>query len=137
MSTQWECAVCESINDGGDTCSVCGATVVETATRATPVPEMSGSDLPVQEERETEIPVRELPVREPARETSYPDGYDLYDFFTVEDRVEADDRYARSESLEVRPRVRVYGCCLPITLGMLLVFIGAATFLGNLVIQAP
>ena len=95
-----------------------------------------GQDQPVQEERGTEIPVRELPVREPARETSSPDGYDLYDFFTVEDRVEADDRYARSESLEVRPRVRVYGCCLPITLGMLLVFIGAATVLGNLVIQA-
>jgi hypothetical protein len=136
MSTQWECAVCESINDAGDTCSVCGATVVQTATRATPVPETSGPDQAVQEERETDVPVRELPVREPASETSYSDGYDLYDYFTVEDTVEADDRYARSESLEVRPRVRVYGCCLPITLGMLLVFIGAATFLGKLVIQA-
>jgi hypothetical protein len=134
MSTRWQCAVCESVNDGGDTCSVCGATVVQTTTRATPVPETPARKTPVHEERETEVPVRELPVREPTSETLDSDGYDLYDYFTVEDGADADDSHARSESFEARPRVRVYGCCLPISLGILLVFIGATTVLANLVI---
>jgi hypothetical protein len=38
MSTRWQCAVCEVSNDGGDSCSVCGATVVQTTTRVPPVP---------------------------------------------------------------------------------------------------
>jgi hypothetical protein len=136
MSTRWQCAVCESINDGGDICSVCGATVVETTTRATPVPEPPARETPVQQDRETEVPVRELPVREPTSEILYPDGYVLYDYFTVEDSADADVSRASSEHFEARPRVRVYGCCLPISLGILLVLIGAATFLANLVIGA-
>jgi hypothetical protein len=136
MSTRWQCAVCESVNDGGDTCSVCGATVVQTTTRATPVPQTPAREARTQEERETDVPVRELPVREAPSETSSSDGYDLYDYFTVEDRPSADDSYARSEPFEARPRVRVYGCCLPISLGMLLAFVAAATVLVNLVDDA-
>jgi hypothetical protein len=136
MSTRWQCAVCESINDGGDTCSVCGATVSRTVTRATPVPKAPARELPTQEEPETEVPVRELPVREPVRGASEAASYDVYDLFNMEDRVYADDSAAGAESFEVRPRVRVYGCCLPICLGMLLVVIAAATALANLVIGA-
>jgi hypothetical protein len=136
MSTRWQCAVCESINDGGDSCSVCGATVVETTTRATPVPETPARETADLEERNTDVPVRELPVREPPSETSSSDGYDIFDYFNVEDRPSADDSYARSEPFEARPRVRVYGCCLPISLGMLLAFVAAATVLVNLVIGA-
>ena len=44
-----------------------------------------------------------------------------------------DDRY---EPIDTRPRVRVYGCCLPIALGMLLAFLAAVTLLGNLLLRA-
>ena len=134
MSTRWQCAVCESINEGGDSCSVCGATVVETTTRATPVPQTPARKAADLEERGTDVPVRELPVREPPSETYSSDGYDIFDYFNVEDRPSADDSYAGSEPFEARPRVRVYGCCLPIALGILLTLLGAVALLGNLLV---
>ena len=30
MSTRWRCAVCEAVNDGGETCAACGAKVTQT-----------------------------------------------------------------------------------------------------------
>jgi hypothetical protein len=105
--------------------------VSRTATRATPVPKAPARELPTQEEPETEVP-----VREPVRGASEAASYDVYDLFNMEDRVYADDSAAGAESFEVRPRVRVYGCCLPVCLGMLLVVIAAATALANLVIGA-
>ena len=131
MSTRWQCAGCEASNDGGDSCSVCGATVVKTTTRVPAAPKP-----PVQEQDDTSVPVRELPVREPAREAAYPAGFDVYDYFMVEDPAVADDRYAELEGYEARPRVRVYGCCLPLTLGLLLALIGAVMLLANLVAGA-
>ena len=141
MSTRWQCAVCEASNDGGDTCSVCGATVVKTTTRVPPVPKRPARKLPVQKQGDTSVPVREPPVREPpvrepAREVAYPAGFDIYDYFLVEDPAVARDRYAELERYEARPRVRVYGCCLPITLGLLLAVIGAVMALANLAIGA-
>ena len=136
MSTRWQCAVCEASNDGGDSCSVCGATVVKTTTRVPPVPKRPARKLPVQEQDDTSVPVPELPVREPAREAAYPAGFDVYDYFMVEDPAVADDRYAELEGYEARPRVRVYGCCLPLTLGLLLALIGAVMLLANLVAGA-
>jgi hypothetical protein len=133
MSTPWQCAVCEAINDGGDTCSACGATVVRRATRATPIAKTPAPETPTREDRETEVPVRELPVREPAIERTFDPGDDLYDYFGVEGPADADDRY---EVIDTRPRVRVYGCCLPIALGMLLALLGAVTLLANLFIGA-
>jgi hypothetical protein len=137
MSTQWRCAVCESVNDGGETCAVCGAPRTEAAAPATPVSETPTRNPPRQDEREAEIPVRRLPARQPASETADEDErYDLYDYFNVGDRADADERYAIPEGYEARPRVRVYGCCLPLVLGMLLVFLGTATVLANLLVRA-
>jgi hypothetical protein len=134
MSTRWQCAVCEASNDGGDTCSVCGATVVKTTTRVPSVPKRPAHKLPVQTQDDTSVPVRELPVREPESEVAYPAGYDIYDYFIFDDPAVADDRYTELERYEARPRVRVYGCCLPITLGLLLGLIGTVMLLANLLI---
>ena len=46
MSTRWQCAVCEASNDGGDTCSVCGATVVKTTTRVPLRPQAASPQAP-------------------------------------------------------------------------------------------
>jgi hypothetical protein len=136
MTTRWQCAVCEASNDGGDTCSACGATVVKTTTRVPSVAKRPAHKLPVQKQGDTSVPVREPPVHEPAREVAYPAGFDIYDYFMVEDPAVARDRYAEFERYESRPRVRVYGCCLPITLGLLLAVIGAVLTLANLAIGA-
>ena len=133
MSTRWQCAVCEASNDGGDSCSVCGATVVQTTTRVPPAPTPPVPKPPVQEQDDTSIPAREPPIREPASEVAYPTGFDIYDYFIVEDPAVARDRYTELERYEARPRVRVYGCCLPITLGLLLAVIGAVMLLANVV----
>ncbi|HSO54738.1 MAG TPA: hypothetical protein VL330_18830 [Actinomycetes bacterium] len=134
MSTRWQCAVCEASNDGGDSCSVCGATVVKTTTQVPPAPKPPARTPPVQEQDDTSVPVRELPVREPPREAAYPAGFDIYDYFMVEDPAVARDRYAELERYEARPRVRVYGCCLPVTLGLLLALVGTVILLANLAI---
>ena len=69
MSTRWRCAVCEAVNDGGDTCTACGATVTETVVQAPPaeatqVPEgMAAPEERLGDQAATEIPVRELPRR--------------------------------------------------------------------------
>jgi hypothetical protein len=131
VSTCWQCAVCEASNDGGDSCSVCGATVVKTTTRVPPAPKPPARKPPVQEQDDTSVP-----VREPASKIAYPAGYDIYDYFMVEDPAVARDRYAELERYEARPRVRVYGCCLPIALGMLLALLVAVVLVGNLVIGA-
>jgi hypothetical protein len=136
MSTRWQCAVCEASNDGGDTCSVCGATVVKTTTRVPSAPKRPAHRPPVQTQDDTSVPVRELPVREPASEVAYPAGYDIYDYFIVDDPAVADDRYTELERYEARPRVRVYGCCLPITVGLPLGLIGTVMLLVNLLIGA-
>ena len=134
MSRRWQCAVCEASNDGGDSCSVCGATVVQTTTRVPAAPMPPVPKPPAQEQDDTSVPVRELPVRKPASEVAYPAGYDIYDYFIVEDPAVAEERYAELEGYEARPRVRVYGCCLPIALGMLLAAIAAVMVLANLAI---
>jgi hypothetical protein len=136
MSTQWRCAVCESVNEGGETCAVCGARRTEATTPATPVAETPAPERPRQDEGETEVRVHELPIRRPASQTSdLVDRYDLYDYLNAEGGADPDDTYARSEGFEA-PRVRVYGCCLPLFLGMLLVVIGAGTVLANLLMLA-
>lgn len=136
MSTRWQCAVCEASNDGGDTCSVCGATVVKTTTRVPPAPKPPPRKPSVQEQDDTSIPARKPPIREPASEVAYPAGFDIYDYFMVEDPAVARDRYAELERYEAPPRVRVYGCCLPITLGLLLALISTVMLLANLLIGA-
>jgi hypothetical protein len=136
MSTRWQCAVCEASNDGGDSCSVCGATVVKTTTRVPPASKRPARKLPVQEHDDTSVPAREPPAREPAREVAYPAGFDIYDYFIVDDPAVARDRYTELERYEARPRVQVYGCCLPITLGLLLALIGTVMVLANLLTAA-
>jgi hypothetical protein len=136
MSTRWQCAVCEASNDGGDTCSVCGATVVKTTTRVPPAPKRPAGKPPVQTQDDTSVPARELPGPAPASEVAYPAGFDIYDYFIVEDPAVARDRYTELERYEARPRVRVYGCCLPIILGLLLALIGTVMLLANLMVGA-
>ena len=133
MSTRWQCAVCEASNDGGDTCSVCGATVVKTTTRVPP-PQSRQPASPRSRSRTTPAsrPVSRQSVSPRARSPTRL-AIDIYDYFMVEDPAVARDRYAELERYEARPRVRVYGCCLPITLGLLLALIGAVMLLANLV----
>jgi len=142
MSTQWRCAVCEAVNDGGDTCAACGARVTQTVvqappTEAAPAPETTAaSEGRVGDNAATDIPVRELPRRrlEPDRPDDGP--YDVYDLFDLVPAADPDVAYDRYERIDTRPRVRVYGCCLPIALGMLLAFLAAVTLLANLLLAA-
>jgi hypothetical protein len=138
MSTRWRCAVCESVNQGGETCAACGAPFTETAALATPTPPAPARDIPVPQEHERDVPVRELPVRQPDTEREIPsyEGENIYDYFDADGRNDTDDSYNPAEGFDPRPRVRVYGCCLPICLGALCLVVGAATILANLVLQA-
>lgn len=141
MSTQWRCAVCEAVNDGGDTCAACGAKVTRTVVQAPPAPRRTAAPKQAQapegrvgDDTATDIPVRELPRRrlEPDRpdDGAY-DVYDLFDLFPAADPGTAYDGYER---IDTRPRVRVYGCCLPIALGMLLAFLATVVLLANLLL---
>jgi len=142
MSTRWRCAVCEAVNDGGDTCTACGATVTETVVQAppaeaTPAPEGK----PVPEERlgdqaATEIPVRELPRRRLELDRPEDDPHDVYNFFDLVPGADTDATVDGYERIDTRPRVRVYGCCLPIALGMLLALVATVALLANLLLGA-
>jgi hypothetical protein len=142
MSTRWRCAVCEAVNDGGDTCTACGATVTETVVQAppaeaTPGPEgMAAPEERLGDQAATEIPVRELPRRrlELDRPDDGPD--DVYDFFDLVPAADPDATVDGYERIGTRPRVRVYGCCLPIALGMLLALVATVTLLANLLLGA-
>jgi hypothetical protein len=80
--------------------------------------------------------VRELPRRrlEPDRPDDGP--YDIYDLFGLPPATDGDATYDSYEPIDTRPRVRVYGCCLPIALGILLSLLGALTLLGSLIAGA-
>ena len=143
MSTPWRCAVCEAVNQGGDTCAVCGAKVTQTVVQAPPAPRETAAPKRAQtpqgrigDDAATEIPVPELPRRrlEPDRPDDGP--YDVYDLFDLVPAREPDVPYDGYERIDTRPRVRVYGCCLPIALGMLLALLGTVLLLGNLLLVA-
>ena len=143
MSTRWRCAVCEAVNDGGDTCAACGARVTQTVVQAppaeaAPAPKRTAtSEGTDRDEAATDIPVRELPRRgrlEPDRPDDGP--YDVYDLFDVAPAYDPDAIYEGYERIDTRPRVRVYGCCLPIALAMLLALLVTVTLLANLVLAA-
>ena len=139
MSTRWRCAVCEAVNDGGDTCAACGARVTQTVMQAPPAEvapapnKTAASEGTARDEAATDIPVRELPRRgrlEPDR----PD--DVYDLFDLAPAYDLDPTYDRYERIDTRPRVRVYGCCLPIALGLFLALLATVVFLANLLLAA-
>jgi hypothetical protein len=138
MSTWWRCAVCEAVNDGGETCAACGAKVTRTVVE--PVVEPTPAEAPPAPERAqgddvaTEIPVRELPRRQPERVQPDDGPYDVFDLFDVVPAADADAAYDSYERVDTRPRVRVYGCCLPIALGILLALLGAVALLGSLLV---
>ena len=144
MSTRWRCAVCEAVNDGGDTCAACGATVTRTVLQAPPAepppvrehatPPQTGTE----EDAATEVPVRELPRRGRLEPDRPPDDgpYEVYDLFDVVSPAEADPAYGTYEPIDTRPRVRVYGCCLPIALAILLLVLTVAAAFGNLLLAA-
>jgi hypothetical protein len=134
MSTRWRCAICEAMNDGGDSCAACGAKVTQTVVQPTPAEAPSTPERAPGDNDATEIPVRELPRRRPQIEPAGDDPYDIYDVFDMVPPAETDATYDSYEPIDTRPRVRVYGCCLPITLGILLAFLATAVLLVNLVI---
>jgi hypothetical protein len=139
VSTRWRCAVCEAINDGGDTCAACGARVTQTVRQAPPAEaapapkRTAASEGTVGDEAETDIPVLELP-RRPRLEPDRPD--DVHDLFDLAPAYDPDATYDGYERIDTRPRVRVYGCCLPIALGLLLAFLATITLLANLLLPA-
>jgi hypothetical protein len=133
MSTPWRCAVCEAVNQGGDTCAACGARVTQTVVQAPPAPAPARRR---DEDAATEVPVRELPRGRLVRDRPDEDPYDVYDLFGLVPVTEPGPGYERYEPIDTRPRVRVYGCCLPIALGMLLALLAAVTLLGNLLVGA-
>ena len=142
MSTRWRCAVCEAVNDGGDTCSACGARVTQTVVQpprpaeATPAPERTPAPEQTAEDAATDVPVRELPRRgrlEPDRPDDGP--YDIFDLLDLTP-ADPDASYGTYERIDTRPRVRVYGCCLPIALGVLLAFLATVMLLANLLLAA-
>jgi hypothetical protein len=142
MSTRWRCAVCEAVNEGGDTCAACGARVTQTVVQApsaeaAPAPKKTApSEGTVSNEAATDIPVRELPRRGRLEPDRPDDVYDVYDLFDLAPAYDPDATYDGYERIDTRPRVRVYGCCLPIALGMLLALLATVTLLANLLLAA-
>jgi hypothetical protein len=134
MSTWWRCAICEAMNDGGETCAACGAKVTHTVVQPTAAEAPSPPERARGEDVGTEIPVRELPRRRPESEPPGDGPYDIYDIFDTVPAAGTDATYESYEPIDTRPRVRVYGCCLPIALSMLFTFLGAVALLVNLVI---
>jgi hypothetical protein len=141
MSTRWRCAVCEAVNDGGDTCAACGATVTQTVVQAPPAEPPPAPERTIApqagpgDDAATEIPVRELPRRGRLVPDRPDDGpYDVYELFDVVPAAETDPVYGTYETIDTRPRVRVYGCCLPIALGILVVLLTVVALLGNLLL---
>jgi hypothetical protein len=135
MSTRWRCAVCEAMNDRGDTCVACGAKVTQTVVQAPPAGS-AAREAGLGDDAATEIPVRELRRRRLEPDRPDDESYDIYDFFDLVPTAETDPVYDGYEPVDTRPRVRVYGCCLPIALGMLLAFLGTLTLLGTLLLGA-
>jgi len=143
MSTRWRCAVCETVNEGGDTCAACGARVTRTVVQpppaeapAAPKP-AAASEATVGDEAATDVPVRELPRRGRLELDRPDDGpYDVYDLFDLAPAYDPDATYGEYERIDTRPRVRVYGCCLPIALGLFLAVLATVTLLANLLLAA-
>jgi hypothetical protein len=134
MSTRWRCAICEAVNDGGEACAACGATVTQTVVQPIPAEVPSSPERTPSESDATEVSVRELPRRRPETEPPGDGPYDIHDLFDMVPAAEADAAYDTYEPIDTRPRVRVYGCCLPIALGGLLALLASAALLVNLVI---
>jgi hypothetical protein len=134
MSTRWRCAICEAMNDGGETCAACGAKVTHTVVQPTAAEAPSTPERARGEDVGTEIPVRELPRRRPEIEPVGDGPYEVYDVFGIDPTAGTDTTYESYEPIDTRPRIRVYGCCLPIALSMLLAVLGAAALLINLAI---
>jgi hypothetical protein len=89
-----------------------------------------------EEEPAGEVPVRELPVRRPASDIPQYGGPDIHDYLGLDRLGDAGDADDEAEPFDGRPRVRVYGCCLPVCLGALGVLLGLATVLAQLVMRA-
>ena len=133
MSTRWRCAICEAVNEGGETCAACGAKVTQTVVQPMPAEAPSAPERAPSDNDATEIPVRELPLR-PETEPAGDGPYDIDDLFDTVPAAEADATYDTYEPIDTRPRIRVYGCCLPIALGGLLAVLATAALLVNLII---
>jgi hypothetical protein len=128
----WRCAVCETVNDGGGACAACGALRSQTTSRAAAPDATPPGALPVDEAPQREVPGHEPPTRREREGSGYATS-DVYDYLWLDRPVDAGDGYDEVEVVGVRPRVRWYGCCLPVVLATLAVLLGAATVLAQVV----
>ena len=127
------------VNDGVTPARPAARPVTETVVQAPPAeppPARQPATAPQAgpgDDAATEIPVRELP-RRGRLELDRPDdgpyeAYQVYDLFDMVSPAETDRVYGTYEPIDTRPRVRVYGCCLPIALAILLVVLTVAAAL--------
>jgi hypothetical protein len=141
----WRCAVCEGVNDGGEVCSTCGAPrsrtdeAAEEAARREPEPEPEPQPAPPDP----------APSRSGDRYTDddqagyadervrYNDPFGFDEPLRYEDEVVYEDDPSLDEADERsgRPRVRVYGCCLPGCLAMGSLFSGVVALLVTLLLR--
>jgi hypothetical protein len=71
--TAWKCAVCETVNDGGRTCSACGAPLTRRSAAATAVRSRIAPAPPPPAPAPLPDPVRRAINREPVDESEWPE----------------------------------------------------------------
>jgi hypothetical protein len=140
VSDHWRCAVCEGVNDGGEVCSTCGAPrsrTTEAAARREPEPEPEPGPAPADQgpsRYDDRYADGERLGDDEQLRYNDPFGYD--EPLRYEDEVVYEDDPPAGEAYEAgRPRVRVYGCCLPGCLAMGSLFSGVVALLVALVLR--
>ncbi len=72
MSALWRCAVCETVNDGGRSCSACGAPLTRRSAAATAIRGRIAPAPPLPPSAPLPEPVRRAINREPIAEEDWP-----------------------------------------------------------------
>jgi hypothetical protein len=73
MNALWQCAVCETVNSGGQTCTACGATLTRRSAAVTAVrSRLAQAPLPPRPAAPLPEPVRRAINREPVDEEEWP-----------------------------------------------------------------
>lgn len=135
MNGRWRCALCETVNDGGGACAACGAPRAQAAAPVTEPNAAPRGDVPVDEGRRPEVLAQEPSIRRRRGEPPRDGTQDVDDHLGFDRPVDAGDGYDGVE-IDVRPRVRWFGCCLPVVLGMLVVLLGAGTAIARVAMWA-
>jgi hypothetical protein len=72
VSALWKCAVCETVNDGGRSCSACGAPLTRRSAAATAIRGRIAPAPPPPPAAPLPAPVRRAINREPVDESDWP-----------------------------------------------------------------